>query len=172
MKKALLLITLLPVCVLLLPIAISSQEKSNTVRIRIGDLYFKPETIILKGGQEVRIELINEGKIEHEFMVGRGVKMEEDENETHEGMHEALEVEHEHHEGLHEAPAGKSKRFEKDFFEGIKVVAQTENGAKFMDIPGHGTMVTLEPEAKATLTFEVPTDRKGEWEMACFVPGH
>lgn len=127
---------------------------------------------MLKAGQEAKIELINEGKIEHEFMVGRGVKMEEDENETHEGMHEALEVEHEHHEGLHEAQVGKSKRFEKDFFEGIEVVAQTENGAKFMDIPGHGTMVTLEPEDKATLTFKVPTDRKGEWEMACFVLGH
>lgn len=33
-------------------------------------------------------------------------------------------------------------------------------------------MVMLKPEGKATLTFKIPSDRKGEWEMACFVPGH
>ncbi|MBI2486774.1 MAG: cupredoxin domain-containing protein [Deltaproteobacteria bacterium] len=91
MKKALFLMNLLSVSALLVVIASSSQAESNTIRIIIGDLYFKPETVQLKAGQEVKIELVNEGKIEHEFMVGRVVKMEEGKDETHEGRHEANE---------------------------------------------------------------------------------
>lgn len=172
MKKRLSLIALLQTCVLVLSIATSSQAKSNIVRITIGDMYFKPDTIQLKVGQDVEIKLVNQGKLEHEFMVGRAVKMEEDEYETHEEIPEAVNVKHEHHEGLHEANAGMSRGFETDFFEGIEVVIRTENGAEFMNVPGHGTMVKLKPEGKAILSFKVPTDHKGEWEMACFVDGH
>lgn len=178
MKKAFLLMTLLVVSALLVQIVNSSQTDSNTIQIIIGDFYFKPKTIQLRAGQRVKIELINEGKLDHEFMVGRGLKTEEGKDETHKGMHEANEEkqetskgEHEHQEETH-AHSGMSKGFEKDFFEGIQVVAQTENGAEFMRVPRHGTMVTLKPESKAILTFKVPNDRKGEWEMACFVPGH
>lgn len=172
MKKSYFLKILLVVSTLSLLIACSRQAESNTVPITIGDLYFKPDTIELKAGHEVKIELVNQGKIEHEFMVGRGVKMEKDEDESHnhEGNHEALEGAHKDQEGNQGAHEGK--RFETDFFEGIEVVAQTENGAEFMYVPGHGTMVMLKPEGKATLTFKTPSDRKGEWEMACFVPGH
>jgi uncharacterized cupredoxin-like copper-binding protein len=148
----------------------SSQDASNTVQIKVGEFYFKPETVQLKAGQEVKIELVNEGKIEHEFMVGRGVKTEQGEHEMHEAMHNASE--YEHSEGMHEMHGEMSKRFEKNFFDGIDVVAQTKNGAEFMRVPGHGTMVGLKPQGKATLTFKVPTDRKGEWMMACFMPGH
>ena len=179
MKKALILMTLLPAYVLLVLIANSCQPESNTVKIIIGDLYFDPETIQLKADQEVKIELINEGKIEHEFMVGHGVKMEQENDDTNEEMHENneakqqnSEVEHGIHEKMHHEHAGISGGFKKDFFEVIKVLAQTELGAEFMEVPGHGTMVTLKPESKAILTFKVPNDRKGEWEMACFVPGH
>jgi len=69
------------------------------------------------------------------------------------------------------AHIGMSRGFEKDFFEGVKIVAETGDGAELTRVPGHGTMVTHKPEGKATLTFKVPADRKGEWQMACFVPG-
>lgn len=41
-----------------------------------------------------------------------------------------------------------------------------------MKVSGHGIMVRLKPESRATITFTVPADRKGKWQMACFVPGH
>jgi uncharacterized cupredoxin-like copper-binding protein len=44
------------------------QAGLDMVQIQIGDLYFKPETIRLRAGHKVKIELINKGKIEHEFM--------------------------------------------------------------------------------------------------------
>jgi uncharacterized cupredoxin-like copper-binding protein len=72
---------------------------------------------------------------------------------------------------MHSAHAA-SRGFVEDFFEGIVVKAETGNGAEFMRMPGHGTMVLLKPHSKATIHFMVPADRIGEWEMACFIPGH
>ena len=181
MKKALFLMTLIAVSTLFLMLIInSSLADSNTVLIKVGDLYFKPDTIQLKAGQEVKIELVNEGKIEHEFMVGREVKMEEDGDNTHHNkMHESEEKEtseseqgHHTHKGNHSTHPGMSATFENDFFKGIDISVKTENGAELMGVPDHGTMVTLKPDSKATLNFKVPTNRKGEWEVACFVPGH
>jgi uncharacterized cupredoxin-like copper-binding protein len=148
-------------------------DKIKMKKIQIGDLYFKPGTIQLKAGHRVKVELINKGKLEHEFMVGRGVE-EGDESKSHMEMEMPNEHEGEngHHEGTHNPHSEMSKRFEKDFFEGIEVVAQTGNGAEFMKVPGHGTMVRLKPESRATIAFTVPADHKGEWQMGCFVPGH
>lgn len=184
MKRLLFLIILLPVSFLLLLAACKHEAEPNTIHITTGDFYFKPATIELKEGKEVKIELVNEGNIEHEFMVGRGVKMAEDKGEAHEeldeageGIHESSEAGHEHHqhenhEGMDSAHMGASSGFDEDFFEGIDVKAETGNGAEFMRMPDHGTMVLLKPHSKATITFMVPTDRIGEWEMACFIPGH
>src|SRR3972149_6920555 len=147
MKKAFFLMTLLGVSALLVQISNSSQTDSNTIQIIIGDFYFKPKTIQLRAGQQVKIELINEEK-----------------QETSKGEHE--------HQGETHAHSGMSKGFEKDFFEGVEVAVQTEKGSDFMKAPSHGNMVTLKPEGEAALTFKIPTDRKGEWQMACFVPGH
>lgn len=178
MKKLLFLIILLPVSFLLLLAACKRHDESNTIKILTGDFYFKPTTIELKAGKEVKIELVNEGNIEHEFMVGRGVKMAGD-NEAREDTHEAGEREyessetgHEHHEGMHGTHAGASRGFDQDFFEGIDLKTETENGAEFMRMPGHGTMVLLKPHGRAIIPFTVPADRIGEWEMACFIPGH
>ncbi|MEW6143513.1 MAG: cupredoxin domain-containing protein [Thermodesulfobacteriota bacterium] len=179
MKRLLPLTIWLPVSFLLLLTACKHEERASTVHIVTGDFFFKPETIELKAGREVKIELVNDGNIEHEFMVGRGVKTAEDEahEETDEaGEHESSETGHEHHHehdgGMSSAHAGASRGFDKDFFEGIDVKAETGNGAEFMRMPGHGTMVLLKPHSKATITFMVPTDRIGKWEMACFIPGH
>lgn len=140
---------LLAVSYLIVPTAYSSQSELNTVQIRIGDFYFKPQTLRLMTDQRVEIELVNEGKVEHEFMVGRGVNMEKED----------------------EAHTEKHGSFEKDFFYGIEVM-HTEKGSKFMKVPGHGTMVTLKPGGRATLIFKVPDNRRGQWQIACFMPGH
>ena len=182
MKKLLLLIIWLPVTIMLLLTACKHDDKPSSIHIVTGDFFFKPETIELKSGQEVKLELVNNGNIEHEFMVGRGVDTAENEShgepdEVSGGEHEASEAghehhQHEHHEGMHGTHAAASRGFEEDFFEGIDVKAETGNGAEFMRMPDHGTMVLLKPHSKATITFMVPADRIGNWEMACFIPGH
>jgi len=70
----------------------SNQEDSNTIRIEMGDFYFKPDTIQLKQYQQVIIEFVNVGKLEHEFMVGRLIKTEKDQghkktNHTHDSKY-------------------------------------------------------------------------------------
>lgn len=121
----------------------SAAPIGTFIQLQMGELYFKPEPIRLKAGETVQLELINEGQQEHEFMVGREVEM-------HQGQ-----------------PDG----YATDFFKGVKLSHKTENG-KTQQESGHGTMVMLDGNSKATLTFKVPDNRKGEWEVGCFVIGH
>jgi len=74
--------------------------------------------------------------------------------------------------GAHNLHSDLSSGFEHDFFEGIEIVAQTGSGAEVMKVSGHVTVVGLKQESSATITFTVPSDRKGEWQMTCFIPGH
>lgn len=118
------------------------------IQVRMGEFYFKPEVVRVKAGQEVRIDFVNDGKIVHEFMAGREVEMHE----------------------------GKAETFEKDFFKGmdVKQMGQhMESGSmKGMEAADHGMEVELQGGERASLSFTVPTDRNGEWEIGCFVPGH
>lgn len=173
MRKTLLVAIFLVVSAISLRIARLGQAELDMVQIQIGDFYFKPNTIRLRAGHEVKIELTNKGKIEHEFMVGRKItENEESKSPIEMGMHNEREVVHGPNEGAHNLHSEVSKRFEKDFFEGIRVFAQTGDGAEFMKVPGHGTMVRLKPESRATIAFIVPANREGEWQMGCFMPGH
>jgi len=121
-----------------------AQPASPTVvQIQMGDFYFKPDTVRLKAGQQARIEIVNEGKLEHELMVGREAGVKE----------------------------GKAEPYKKDFFEKVQVSHVVEKG-EWESASGEPAHVKLEAGGKATLTFTVPADRKGEWEIGCFVPGH
>ena len=183
MKRTFVGIFVLALSFLFVPIAYSSNTDINTIQIKMGDFYFKPETIHLRTGQHVKIELINEGKLEHEFMVGNMVNAEGEEEKQ-----EMSERELKHREGMqdrhkekHELGGEKQRQnnvthvhtatFQNDFFEGIEV-AHTEERGKFIQVAGQGTMLILEPGGNATLSFQVPDNRKGEWAIACFMPGH
>ncbi len=123
--------------------AAPAASTNSTITVELGDFYFKPTRLELPAGQTVTLQLVNQGKVEHEFMVGQEV-------EQHEG---------------------KPEGFEHDFFADVKVTYTVEKG-KVEQEEEHGFEVELEPGGKATLTFTVPADRKGEWEIGCFVPGH
>lgn len=126
----------------------AQEEKipSSNVRIEMGEFYFAPNVIRMREGQEITIKLVNHGKVAHEFMAGRKVEM---------------------HEGV---PEG----YEHDFFAGIDMheLMFTGTNAELERKEGHGTEVMVESGGSATLTFKVPADTAGNWEFACFVPGH
>ncbi|MFQ5879701.1 MAG: plastocyanin/azurin family copper-binding protein [Dehalococcoidia bacterium] len=113
------------------------------IQIRLGEMYFEPDEIRLQEGQQVTIELINEGAVLHEFMVGREVEMHN----------------------------GTADGYEHDFFEGVDV-EYTGEKAELEREEEHGTEVELEAGGKGVLTFTVPTGKTGEWEIGCFIPGH
>ncbi len=174
------------VLVLIASTSYSIQDEPNTIHIEMGDFYFKPETIHLKPGQQVKIEFINIGKLEHEFMVGRLVKTvkshtDKKTNNTQESKKDATETAHQHKNKMHgeheeyleqnEPTHIHTASFEEDFFNEIEVVSTQDKG-KFISSPDHGTMLILEPGGSASLSFKVPDSNKGEWEIACFIPGH
>lgn len=123
------------------------------IEITLTDFSFQPEAIRLKAGQEVTLVLTNEGQIEHEFMAGR-------EREEMGGYG------HDFFEGIEIQASGEEYALE--------TVGEAEAGhGEAGHGEGHmGTEVELEPGGRAVLTFTVPADKTGEWEVGCFLPGH
>jgi hypothetical protein len=151
---------------------------------------FSPETIVLTAGETVTIKLENHGSKDHEFMIGRevvytdtgapngfevdffegiedqvevslgegamlmidsetvamgGMAMDEGEGEM--AMEEDGEHEHEEEGEEHEEEGGGME------------MHMDHSGWMVMDAAGSG---------QSTITFTVPEDRVGEWELACF----
>lgn len=59
--------------------------------------------------------------------------------------------------------------FMENFFEGLQI--SVESGGVTLEARDL-THVVLQPGASVTLTLTVPPNRKGQWELGCFVPGH
>lgn len=118
------------------------------VQVRMSEFKFEPAEVRLQAGQPARIEFINEGAIEHEVVIGRQLKLE----------------------------AGKPAGYEEDFFEWGALPVET-SGEGFRvgspeEIEEEGWHVEIEPGGKVLVSFTVPADRTGEWEVGCLIPGH
>ena len=77
--------------------------------------------------------------------------------------------EHEFLVGKGRVTQGDEESFRENFFEDIDVnltVGGVTIGTTDLE------EIELEPNGQVTLDFTVPADRRGDWEMACFIPGH
>jgi plastocyanin len=110
---------------------------------------FTPSTIEAKVGQQVTLNLVNKGSLEHEIMFGRDVMM------------------------MNDHPSG----YQHDMFEeaGVEPTVMMMENMEGMEESEHeeeahsGFMVFLAKTGdEATLTFTVSEDMVGEWEMGCF----
>lgn len=126
-----------------------STPEPVTYTIEMSEYSFSPNTIEARVGQQVTLELVNKGVLEHEIMFGREVKM------------------------MNNRPDGfQTGMFETAHIEPEVMMMQGEMGS--MDEGGHGAehsgfMVILpKAEDKATLTFTATKDMEGEWEIGCF----
>ena len=117
--------------------------------IKMTEFTFNPKSLEAEVGQQVTLELVNDGSLEHEIMFGRDPLMKD----------------------------GKPNGFQTDFFTSSGVqpkVTMIPQGADDMQSSGHGAthtgfMVVLpNPGDKATITFTVTKDMVGEWDIACF----
>ena len=118
--------------------------ESVSYDINMTEYAYAPENLQFKVGQEVTLNLINSGQLQHEVMFGREV-MEMDnrpagymEDMFEAGgvepeVHQEGEAEHEHEEMMHE-----------------------------------GFMVALPEDGTGTIKFTVTEAMVGKWEMGCF----
>ena len=141
---------LMAACVLLLAAcaggqpATGSQPEPVTYRVEMTEFAFEPADLQAKVGQEVTIELVNSGALEHEFMAGRGVKK------------------------TNNRPDG----YEQDMFAAAEAQPVVVGGST--DMNGHGSehsgfmVIVPEGSEEAKLTFTATEEMVGEWEIGCF----
>jgi plastocyanin len=120
-----------------------------TFAIEMTEYAFTPDTIEVKVGQQVTVNLVNKGALEHEIMFGREVMT------------------------MNNLPNG----YLVDMFETARTepkVTLPEGGMGELESGEHGEghqgfMVLLPKNGdEASMTFTVTKDMVGEWEMGCF----
>jgi hypothetical protein len=125
----------------------AKPEPAN-ITIEMSEYAFTPETIELQVNQDVTLNLVNIGALDHEIMIGRDVMM------------------------MDNRPNG----YQVDFFENAGVEPTVEMGEmgegdhEHEDEEMHSGFMVLLPEngGTATMKFTVTEDMVGEWEMGCF----
>ncbi|MBG7610134.1 MAG: cupredoxin domain-containing protein [Anaerolineae bacterium] len=154
-RKTLLLTTSLAVLALAACSTAAAPEPVS-ISIELSEYAFSPSQIELQVGQEVTLDIVNVGQLDHEIMFGRDVMMVENrpsgymmdmfENGNVEPMvimDTGMEMEEEHAEG--------------------------EDGHEEDEMGHEGFMVFLPPgDDTASISFTVTDDMVGEWEIGCF----
>ena len=122
--------------------------------IEMSEYAFSPDTIEVRVGQPVTLELINVGALEHEIMFGRTVmEMNNRPNGYEQDLFEVAGVEPQ----VVEMPAAEAEG----------EMGQMEDEMHEED--HEGFMVFLPKTGdRATLTFTPTREMVGEWEMGCF----
>lgn len=142
MKRLIILPILALTVVLLSACAGSPQPVEFTVEM--SEFAFSPNTFEVQVGQEVTFHLVNNGALEHEFMLGRETMMMD-------GM-----------------PGG----YEHNMFEGEEPEVMGGEAHHEMGDMDHGFMVSIPRGGEdASLSFTVTEDMVGEWEIGCFLDG-
>jgi uncharacterized cupredoxin-like copper-binding protein len=145
MKQSLYFVLIAFIAVLLAGCGGQETLEPVTYTIEMTEYAFNPNTIEAKVGQQVTLELVNNGALVHEIMFGRDVMMMD----------------------------GKPSGYQVDMFEQAGVepeVMMMEGVAEGEHEEEHtGFMVVLQKTGdSASMTFPVTEEMVGEWEMGCF----
>ncbi len=132
-------------------VAQEPKRLEQKVFITMGDYFFadasgtKGGTFRVSAEKTVGIHIQNDGAMLHEVMFGRGVAYED-------GTPDGFEV------SLFEDVAA-----DVFVFDPVKIEVATEHGLSELEIDADGEL---------WIRAKFPAEMKGEWEIACFVPGH
>lgn len=128
-----------------------SAQATRTVEIKLGEMYFEPESLEVKPGETVRFVIHNTGSLLHEFNLGSAA------------MH-----------------AGHQKEMQQMMDAGMLTPTGMQHDMSQMDHSkmGHGQMmkhddpnsVLVEPGKTAELTWTF--NQSANLEFACNIPGH
>ncbi len=126
-------------------LAWSTVLGQETIKIDMDDYKFVPDTVYIPAGEEITLQFVNIGTVEHEFMAGRQV------NSDFTG-------------------------YEIDLFADVDVKKEKSKVMKKPAVPAPekprqpGVALTLLPAQSGSMSFTLPKDKTGEWEMGCFIP--
>ena len=140
--KKLIVPIVLGVAALVLAACGGGTPKSVSYDINMTEYTYTPENLNLKVGQEVTLNLINSGQLQHEIMFGREVMK------------------------MDNRPAG----YMVDMFEasGVEPEVHQEGEPEHDEEIHEGFMVALPNDGTGTIKFTVTDDMVGKWEMGCF----
>lgn len=138
---------------ILLLSACSSAPQPLEVTIRMSEFAYEPNRIEAKVGQQVTLNLVNDGALEHEIMFGRTMMMgdggQPDGYETDMFMMANMDPSVTFGEGMEGMDMGEG------------AMGMDEHGGYMVTMPGMGQT--------AQMTFTVTEEMVGEWEFGCFV---
>lgn len=145
MKRPSWLLTVFLLAGMLLTACQSKTPEAVKFTIHMKEYSFTPSDIQVKVGQQVTLELVNDGTLAHELMIGKDVRM------------------------VDNHPAG----FVTDLFKAAGVEPTISGGSEEMSMDEAAeegvTMVHLAKTGDtATMTFTVTKAMVGTWEMGCF----
>jgi uncharacterized cupredoxin-like copper-binding protein len=117
-----------------------------TMTVEMTEYAFTPNNLELKVGQQVTLELVNNGQLQHEIMFGREVMR------------------------VNNRPAG----YQVDLFETggvepeVNIIEEGQMTEGEEEEEHAGFMAILGAGGRGTMTFTVTGDMVGDWEMGCF----
>ncbi|HEX5514237.1 MAG TPA: hypothetical protein VFY81_07560 [Gammaproteobacteria bacterium] len=131
------------------------DDDATKVRIVMGEMYFqvdggaKGTPLRLQTGKRYELVFQNSGQMKHEALLGRGVIVRD----------------------------GRPRDYQEHLLGSTEVDIEVEtmvNGQKRdIEIEAAGIKeLELEPGTELTLSFTLPAQAKGEWELGCFIAGH
>lgn len=143
MKKYTIVSLMALLAVLLVACGGSGTAEPVAYTVDMTEYAFTPSSLEFKVGQEVTLNLVNKGNLQHEIMFGREVMK------------------------TNNRPAG----YQEDMFAAGGVhpeVTQSAMPEEGMVEDHSGFMVVLPVGAQATVKFKVTEGMVGDWEMGCF----
>lgn len=134
-----------------------AAKADRTVEIKLGDMYFEPESLEVKAGETVRFVVKNEGNLLHEFNLGRA----------------AMHAEHQQHmqqmvDGGMLGTTGMGHDMQGMDHSKMGHAGMSHGDMMSMHHDGNSVLVEPGKTAELTWTFGAAT----ELEFACNMPGH
>lgn len=139
-----------------------AAKADRTVEIKLGDMFFEPESLEVKAGETVRFVVKNEGSLLHEFNLGRAAMHAEHQQHMQQMMDSgALNSTGMNHgmQGMDHSQMGHAD---------MNPGGMNQGGMMKMHHDGNSVLVEPGKTAELTWTFGSAT----ELEFACNMPGH
>lgn len=142
-------------------------EGSVLAQVLMKEYAYLPNPLTLKSGQRTTLAVINRGKMPHEFRIGRDVAP--DKSGFKEDLFAGVEVKigTSPEEEQKATAEGKDDSSASDSASDSSAATDSDSSSSPSDSSGPVRAV-IPAGATVYMTFTLPRDRRGEWEMGCF----